>query len=589
MDINQILQSITGTADTRTQAIGAQAAKMQEETNALRSLMTTNVAEAQAVSTTAAQLAGEKAQTDFIRNKAIQEAATIFGMNADENNFIVTQRMAEYTAAEDARKAARVEYDKLAGTSLLESPVNYLLAQLKLPQAAARNNALVDARDAAAADIQTRQQLAKAQKEVTTVNTADRIRTTALSEAENNRRAAEIQVRQAQIENSSKLAGQELQIYQLKDKAFDIQGDLLNKTLQVSQWEMSYKSLELQREEARKAAEERRAAAAERAARARSEAEAKAERDAELAGLNNGLGIVSKFLGLATPMNVELWKRIPNPRIKQAWLEAAQTGVLGSNLLEGLQFVNQTANTTLMLQTNPGSALAIRGFTEALGTASNALMSKPENRGKKANEVATMATDDYLKLVITSASDPQTKQTLTAPQFDTLFNPYKAQHKTLITDPTLADNVVTKALKASTIGANVESAPNIPAEFEQKALQSIVQQVRARTLGVDEAARQVNQYYSTAARKNFELYQYNLFGVPTQSKYVARIEVPGMFAEPVTADLMSFASTKTALAKAARSGMTATNLQLTQGLPPVGPFLLPKTATIIDSVLQGRE
>ena len=589
MDINQILQSITGTADTRIQAIGAQAAKMQEETNALRSLMTTNVAEAQAVSTTAAQLAGEKAQTDFIRNKAIQEAATIFGMNADENNFIVTQRMAEYTAAEEARKAARVEYDKLAGASLLESPVNYLLAQLKLPQAAARNNALVDARDAAAADIQTRQQLAQAQKQVTTVNTADRIRTTALSEAENNRRAAEIQVRQAQIENSSKLAGQELQIYQLKDKAFDIQGDLLNKTLQVSQWEMSYKSLELQREEARKAAEERRAAAAERAARAKSEAEAKAERDAELAGLNSGLNIVSKFLGLATPMNVELWKRIPNPKIKQAWLEAAQTGVLGSNLLEGLQFVNQSANTTLMLQTNPGSALAIRGFTEALGTTSSALMSKPENKSKKANEVATMATDDYLKLVITASSDPQAKQTLTAPQFDTLFNPYKAQHKTLITDPTLAENAVVKALKASTIGANVESAPNIPAEFEQKALQSIVQQVRARTLGVDEAARQVNQYYSTAARKNFELYQYNLFGLPAQSKYVARIDTPGMFAEPVTADLMSFASTKTALAKAARSGMTATNLQLTQGLPPVGPFLLPKTATIIDSVLQGRE
>jgi hypothetical protein len=589
MDINQILQSITGTADTRIQAIGTQAAKMQEETNALRSLMTTNVSEAQAVSTTAAQLAGEKAQTDFIRNKAIQEAATIFGMNADENNFIVTQRMAEYTAAEDARKVARTEYDKLAGTSLLESPVNYLLAQLKLPQAAARNNALVDARDAAAADIQTRQQLAQAQKQVTTVNTADRIRATALSEAENNRRAAEIQVRQAQIENSSKLAGQELQIYQLKDKAFDIQGDLLNKTLQVSQWEMSYKSLELQREEARKAAEERRAAAAERAARAKSEAEAKAERDAELAGLNNGLGIVSKFLGLATPMNVELWKRIPNPKIKQAWLEAAQTGVLGSNLLEGLQFVNQTANTTLMLQTNPGSALAIRGFTEALGTASNALMSKPENKGKKANEVATMATDDYLKLVITASSDPQAKQTLTAPQFDTLFNPYKAQHKTLITEPGLAENAVVKALKTSTIGANVESAPNIPAEFEQKALQSIIQQVRARTLGVDEAARQVNQYYSTAARKNFELYQYNLFGLPAQSKYVARIDVPGMFAEPVTADLMSFASTKTALAKAARSGMTATNLQLTQGLPPVGPFLLPKTATIIDSVLQGRE
>lgn len=589
MDINEILQSITGTADARTKAIEQQAAKMQADNAALRSLMETNVAEARAVSDTAAQLAGEKAQTDFIRNKAIQEAATIFGMNADENNFIVTQRMAEYTAAEEARKAARAEYDKLAGTSLLESPVNYLLAQLKLPQAAARNNALVDARDAAAADIQTRQQLAQAQKQVTTVNTADRIRTTALSEAENTRRAAEIQLRQAQIENSSKLAGQELQIYQLRDKAFDVQGDLLSKTLQVSQWQMSFESMQLQRQAAAEAAAERRAAAAERAARARSEAEAKAERDAELQSLNTGLNIVSKFLGLATPMNVEVWKRIPNPKIKEAWMSAAMTGVLGSTLLESLQFVNQNANTTLMLQTNPGSALAIRGFTEALGSASATLMNKPENKSKKPAEVASMATDEYLNLIISSASNPQAKQTLTAPQFDTLFNPYKAQHKTLITEPALAENAVTKALKASTIGANIENAPNIPAEFEQKALQSIVQQVRARTLGVDEAARQINAYYGAAARKNFELYQYNLFGVPAQSKYVARIDTPGMFAEPVTADLMNFASTKSALAKAARSGMTATNLQLTQGLPPVGPFLLPKTATIIDSVLQGRE
>jgi hypothetical protein len=62
-----------------------------------------------------------------------------------------------------------------------------------------------------------------------------------------------------------------------------------------------------------------------------------------------------------------------------------------------------------------------------------------------------------------------------------------------------------------------------------------------------------------------------------------------MFAEPVTADLMDFASTKAALAKAARSSVGTKNLELTQGLPAVGPFLLPKTASIIQNVLLGRE
>jgi len=194
-----------------------------------------------------------------------------------------------------------------------------------------------------------------------------------------------------------------------------------------------------------------------------------------------------------------------------------------------------------------------------------------------------------VRLITSSASDPNAKQTLTSPQFDTLFNPYKANHKVLITEPALANNAVTKALQAATVGKPATDAPNLPAEMEQQALQSIIAQVRARTLGVDDAARQLNAYYGTAARKNFELYQYNLLGLPAQSKYVARIDVPGMFAEPVTADLMNFASTKAALTKAARSGAGTKNLELTQGLPMAGPFLLPKTASILQNVLLGRE
>jgi hypothetical protein len=582
MDINAILKSITGTADARTKAIADQAASMQASTAALRGMMEVNVQEAQAVSATAGQLAAERAQTDYLKNKAIQEAATIFGMNADENNFIVSQRMAEYATAEDQRKVARAEFDSLTAVNPLQSPVNFILAQLKLPQAAARNNALVDARDAAAADIETRQRLAAAQKQVTTVNTADRVKATALAEAENTRRAAEIQVRQAQIENSSKLAGMDLQMFTLKDKAFDVQGDLFNKTLQVQQWQMSYESMQAQRQAALIAAQER-------ADRLKAEAKNKVEQDAQIMELNNGFATVSRFLGLQTPMNVEIWKKLPDAKVKQAWVEAAQTGVLGSDLLQSLKFVTQVGNTAALAQSNPGTALAIRGFTEALGTATSAAAGRKENIGKKTAELANIATEDYVRLITSSASDPNAKQTLTSPQFDTLFNPYKANHKVLITEPALANNAVTKALQAATVGKPATDAPNLPAEMEQQALQSIIAQVRARTLGVDDAARQLNAYYGTAARKNFELYQYNLLGLPAQSKYVARIDVPGMFAEPVTADLMNFASTKAALTKAARSGAGTKNLELTQGLPMAGPFLLPKTASILQNVLLGRE
>ncbi len=582
MDINAILKSITGTADARTKAITDQAASMQASTAALRGMMDVNVQEAQAVSATVGQIAADRAQTDYLKNKAIQEAATIFGMNADENNFIVSQRMAEYATAEDQRKIARAEFDKLATASPLESPVNFILAQLKLPQAAARNNALVDARDAAAADIETRQRLAAAQKQVTTVNTADRVKATALAEAENNRRAAEIQVRQAQIENSSKLAGMDMQMFQLKDKAFDVQSDLFNKTLQVQQWQMSYEAMQAQREAALIAAQER-------ADRLKAEAKNKAEQDAELMELNNGFATVSRFLGLQTPMNVEIWKKLPNAKIKQAWVNAAQTGVLGSDLLQSLQFITQVGNTAAIAQSNPGTALAIRGITSGIDAATANARTKKENVGKNTTDLVTVGTKDYTELLISSASNLTAAQTLTSPQFDTLFNPYKANHKVLIAELALANNVVTKALQAATLGKPATDAPNLPAEMEQQALQSIIAQVRARTLGVDEAARQLNMYYKTGARKNFELYQYNLLGLPAQSKYVARIEVPGMFAEPVTADLMDFASTKAALAKAARSGAGTKNLELTQGLPATGPFLLPKTASIIQNVLLGRE
>jgi hypothetical protein len=558
MDLNQLLQSLTGTTDARTKAIEAEAARMTIETDALQQSLQLNVDDARKVSDAAAQIAADKAQTTYVQNKALQEAATIYGMNATESNFVAAQRMAEYTAAEEERKVARAEFDRLSSVGLLDNPLGYIFAQLQLPQAAARNNAIVAKRDAAADDIATRQQLAASQKAVTTASTANSVRATQLAEAENARLAAEIQLRQAQAENSSKISGQRLEAFRLRDKAFDVQGDMFSKALSVQQFQMNFESLQIQREQAKLAAEER-------AARLRTEAAGKEAERQQMMELDTNFASISKFLGMSVPMNVTVWKALPNQKQKQAWLTAAQTGTIGTDLLTSLQFVSTVGNTAVMQQTNPGVGVAVQGFTQALANAEATIARKPENAKLKLQERLDLATDEYTKLIIDSAKLPTTKQTLTAPQFDTLFNPYKAQHKVLMTDPTLVNNAVTKAMQAATVGADVAQLPNIPADLEQKALQSIILRVRNRELGPDDAAKDIVQYFSKAAKNNYDLYQYTSFGLPAQSNYVARINGLGMFGDPVTADFMNFASTKTAIVKAAALTQPTTAPQFLQG------------------------
>jgi len=592
--LQQMLAGFTATADERVRAAQAQQKLYEQSTNAVSNLLTQNVTAAREVAAAAGAIATKKAEIDFTRNSALERTGAILGMNANEQNYIIPQRMAEYEALETQRKATRAEYDKLASISFMDSPIGYIMAQLQLPTAAARNNAIVDARDAALNDIEVRQRLMTAQRSAITTNTSERLKEVNLAEAVQAQRAAEINLRQAEAEVESKVAGMRMQAWQLGDKAFDIKGDLFNKQLQVQQWRMSFESLQAQREANRLASEERRAAAAERAAILKDRADEKAAQQAELTVLNVGFANVSRLLGLQIPMNTEIWKKMPDGKMKQAWLAAAQDGVLGKDLITSLAFFNSNGAAANIVSTNPGVAQFARFSQTALESVALTLSRDPKLKDVKPAELAQQANQSYMAEIEASASNIASKETLSSPRYDALFNPYKAQHLVMLDQLPNSENAMVKALRTARVGKETAVTPtgNLPAEIEQMAIQSIIAQISRGTLGLDDAATQLSTYYMTAAKRNYDAYQYTLFGLPAQSKYMFTIAPNGMFQDPVKLDLMDFNSTKAALARLSRQIIIQNRTGVTGAAIPI-PFGsiggVPPVGSVITDILMGRE
>lgn len=590
--VQQMLSGLTATADARTKSVQEQQRQYENSTGLIQKLLVANVIDAKEVAANAGAIAAKKAEVDFIRNNAIERTGTVLGMNADEQNYIIPQRMAEYEALSKEQKTTRAEYDKLASTDLLSNPLGYIMAQLKLPAVAARNNALVDAKNAAIGEIEVRQRLMTAQRSAITANTSDRLKEISLAEATQAQRTAEINLRQAEAEVESKVAGMRMQAWQLGDKAFDIQGDLFAKQLQVQQWVMSFESLKQQREANKAMQEERAAASKERAAMMKDREAERAAAQAELATLNTGFANVSRLLGLQIPMTFEQWKRMPENKSKQAWMTAAQTGVLGEDLVTSLAFFNKNGAGSNIIATNPGLAQFARFSQTALESVALTLSRDPKLQNAKPAEIAQRANIDYMSEVESSASNIASKESLSSPRYDTLFNPYKAQHLVMLDQFSTSNNAMVRALNTARLGKETAVTPmgNLPAEIEQTAMHSVIEQIKKGTLGVDDAARQINTYYIAAAKKNFDLYQYTLFGLPAQSKYMFTTSPMGMFGNVAKADLMDFASTKMMLSSMARGRMSSANVpNPIMTAPPVGPMGAAQGASMIFDILMGRE
>jgi hypothetical protein len=145
-------------------------------------------------------------------------------------------------------------------------------------------------------------------------------------------------------------------------------------------------------------------------------------------------------------------------------------------------------------------------------------------------------------------------------RYDTLFNPYRVNHKIMLSgQPKVpANNVMIAALTGASAGreTQISSMPNLPAEVEVNALQGIISSVSKGVIGVDEAAQQITQYYTAGMRSNLDSYQYTNFGIPAQSSYVIRLPAQSLLGDPIMFNAANFASVKAALAKVARANIT---------------------------------
>jgi hypothetical protein len=547
MDLNALLKQLTGTAEQRQKSYADQAAQMAQQTAEMQNAMSINIDATRQVADEATRIATAEAEVVARQQEAAIKGQTILGLDPDNMENELISSMGEYDFAEAERKRTRQQFEQLNQISILDNPLAYIAAQLQLPQVAARNNELVAMRDAAANNIQTRQALLQQNKSAIVANTVDQVKKINLDKAANARRVADIQLREAQIENASKVAGQQLQIFQLTDKIYDIDSDLLNKKLQIGQYMMSL--------------EERREARAERAAAAAERAKNKAAEEEDLAQLNLQFQRISQFLGLAVPMNVEIWKRIPDRKKQQAWLEAANTGTIGADLFSALQFISQQGNPGVLRTNNPGVAQAADGMTAAIDSHATRIQRAATARGEKLKpeEIIKLAESDYINEMIGAANRPGTGNSLTSPRWDSVFTPYRAQHKMLVDEVgsnerhPLQGNPFVEVIVSTLNTTTDKAAPNLPAADEQRALKLMAERVKNRQLTADQAATAISDYYRYSMAKNRDLYQYDLFNLPPQTRYFGQIDKLGVFGKAIEADLSDPLQVKKAIVEQVRS------------------------------------
>jgi hypothetical protein len=502
-----------------------------------------------------AKVAAQAAEIEFARTLVGENAQRVVNLDPDNVNNALAQSLATYTAAEDARKAERAKYDQLNSVDFFQNPIGHIFAQLQLPQVARQHNAAADARDSAQADLLNRTQMLQAHKSSVSANVSQSIKDVKLAEAQIQQRAAELQLKEAEAENAGKLAARKLQLFQLTDKLFDVDSDLISKKLQIGQYMMSLQ----ERQEARA---ERAAAARERAARAADDAEVDA-------ALNMQLARVSRAMGLTTPMTLTSLRRMPDKKRAQAWLDAAYTGQFGGSLAESIGFIEAQGNPTALAQSNPGLSYA----SQALGTGLQSYLTIVDRQAKATGETIkpadaiAKAEELYQDVMVSGASRPGTGNSLTSSRWDSVFTPYRAQHRVMVElansgDPEvgrLKDNLMTKQLGAALQAAPDKTSAYLPSDMERAAIMSVADLVRQKKVSPELAAQQIADFYQTSAMKNIDTFNYTLMGLPAQTRYMALLQPAGVFRQPIEVDLMSETAVKNALMKmvvSARGGNT---------------------------------
>lgn len=563
MDINTLLSNVlsglSGDAARYTDAassIGQAATGLETASNAAADVTREDIPKAQA-------LAQGAADVDYQRNQLIQKLQQDAMLNPADAANAYTAGLAELTSINMERKAAARQVTELSSKGLLDDPFGYIMAQLSLPAAQAKLEGLDTQANIATSDVQTRLNLSKAAQSTIVADTSDKLKALAYQEADLKARAASSKLEITQAEVKSKIAGELMK-----------QADALAK---ITQGKKEVYTMVATEENRKEVLDDRRTAREEaRIEREKYHAAKKTsdERDAmRLAGLE----MAHNLLGLAAPADVASFDKSSNTPQKKAISDIANSYNLGASLNDALpRLADASPNLNAILAGgNAGFAVAAKGLLQGADNAINAAMNTPDAMGrtvapKVAREVGRDAYQSYMEL---SAGSPKAPHPMTDKFWDETFNVYKADYKKILTSENLlANNVVTEAAKlvAQTLPS---SSGKFRGEDEQQVLRTIAALVAAGKINENDAAKQVSQFYKASAMINEDFYQYQLFGLPRQTGYMVRVDVPGMIgntkvpANGLSADLMNEVDAKRLLLGLATELSGAQRFKSIQGFP----------------------
>lgn len=555
MDINQLLAGLTAGAQQQIGQANAAAAGISADTEAIRKLLTINEQEAAGVASSAATTAAQEAQVGYKAAKAKEANAALAGMNPDDLNNEYVRSLADFNTAEEERKRVRADYDKAATADLFTDPLGYVVGQLRLPTLAAQNNAAVDRRDAAAGNIKARAELIKAKDSIIAANTADTMLQLNLDKAKTAKAVADIQLRQAQADNISKIGARALETYRVSQDVYRIQREVLQTEMSVRQWQAAQEA----------AAEARRARL--EAANARMKEEKL--KDEERIQLNARLAAASAALGYQEPFTLTSIRLLPKAK-QDLLVQTALAGEFGSNLSEAMATMKAVGNPQVIAQTNAGMGKFMTRVTAGGRFYADQIAREATAKGTKlkAGQAETEGLEQYQVDTLNSAQSFASKAPLNAPRWDDngVFNPYKPEYLALIdaidagkVPGIKPDNAALAAFK--TLRTNLApNATNFAGADMERAVQVVARQVADGKLGADKAAKDIADLHRAGAALNSQLYNYTQFGLPQQTSAIVAVSGIAAFADPQKLDLMDPASVKTALTRMAAQSSALTNV-----------------------------
>lgn len=546
MNLDSLFNQFTQAAGQRIQAVNTEADSQAAATGGIEELLASSRQKAVGAAETARTAATKQADVTANTEAAMLRASRTAGFDptAVEDEF--TRSIAEFNQSESQRKEVRKQFDAISGMNFFDNPVGYIIGQLNLPAISAEHNNLVDRSAAAAQNIAQRKQMLADYKSGAMVDNVAANKEIGYLKADAEFQAAQANLDAVAADHAGKIAARRLSEFQLRDKANDIRSDLLGKAISIEQWK------------------EQRALRIEQAAMNRAAREAalkdKAEKDAWEAQMNTRLAVLSRARGMQVPMTITGVKQLPDPKQREAWLQAAYDGVFGRDLRAGIDFLAPSA--TAINQSNPELGRFMEAGNAALVTYQQNLQADVLTGKIKAKDVPEEATARYMTDVRNQATVSGNGNSMLSAHQDQVFNPYKVEGKQMLrridTQPQLAglkENEFVKTLR--TVAATDPTAPRLTADNEQAAIKALVKRVEAGELTTQRAAAAISEYYRVGTATNLDATNYNLFGFAPPSRYLGVISQTSYFGSPVEADLLNPASVENAVTKLVAQGKAA--------------------------------